>query len=184
MAKRFSNVIPESYLTEMREVLLSPDFQWHLVPYTVPPHTLASELDTIHEGPMLFHSCMIGGNYTSDVGPLFKPLLWFLEKDHGVVAKRIERIKINMVLKDGSYPPNCHHSPHVDVWDTTGDYNTFLFYVNSADGDTVILEDDKIVERHSPQGNSGILFDSKLFHASSPPVTSQYRLVVNYIFEV
>lgn len=62
------------------------------------------------------------------------------------------------------------------------DYNfphlVFLYYINSTDGDTIIYENDRIVERITPKRRRCVLFDGSLFHASSSSTASP-RIVIN-----
>lgn len=62
------------------------------------------------------------------------------------------------------------------------DYNfphlVFLYYINTTDGDTVIYENDKVVERIQPKRGRGVLFDGSMLHASSSSTLSP-RIVLN-----
>lgn len=62
------------------------------------------------------------------------------------------------------------------------DYNfshlVFLYYINSTDGDTVLYENDQIVEKISPRRGRCVLFDGLTLHASSSSTLSP-RIVLN-----
>lgn len=68
------------------------------------------------------------------------------------------------------------------VEDKHVDYNfphlVLLYYINSTDGDTIIYENDRIVERITPKRRRCVLFDGTLFHASSSSTASP-RIVLN-----
>lgn len=53
-----------------------------------------------------------------------------------------------------------------------------LYYINNTDGDTVIYEGDKIVERITPRRRRCVLFDGSMMHASSSSTQSP-RMVLN-----
>lgn len=53
-----------------------------------------------------------------------------------------------------------------------------LYYVNTTDGDTVMIEGNKIVERIPPKRGRAIIFDGSILHASSTPSLSP-RIVIN-----
>jgi hypothetical protein len=62
------------------------------------------------------------------------------------------------------------------------DYNfphlVFLYYINTTDGNTVLYENDQIIEQISPKRGRGVLFDGKILHASSSSTLSP-RIVLN-----
>ncbi len=53
-----------------------------------------------------------------------------------------------------------------------------LYYINTTDGDTILFEGDRIVERISPKRGRCVLFDGRIVHASSSS-TILPRLVIN-----
>lgn len=66
-------------------------------------------------------------------------------------------------------------SKHVDY---TFPHLVFLYYINTTDGDTVLFQDDRVIERISPKRGRGILFDGKIIHASSSSTLSP-RVILN-----
>lgn len=62
------------------------------------------------------------------------------------------------------------------------DYKTnhlvLIYYVNTTDGDTIIYEGEKIVERISPKRGRILFFDGSLVHASSTSTMSP-RIIIN-----
>ena len=82
----------------------------------------------------------------------------------------------------------CYNQPHVDEefpsW-------SIVYYLNDSDGDTFIFIEmyDKttplkltVKERVSPKKNRAVLFEANRYHASSNPVVSQARFVLNWVF--
>lgn len=54
-----------------------------------------------------------------------------------------------------------------------------IYYVNSVDGDTLLLDgNDKIVERVSPRRGRVLLFDGSIRHCSTTP-TQNPRIIIN-----
>lgn len=53
-----------------------------------------------------------------------------------------------------------------------------LYYINNTDGDTIIYEGERIVERITPRRRRCVLFDGTMLHASSSSTLSP-RLVLN-----
>jgi hypothetical protein len=115
------------------------------------------------------------------------PVIWFLEKETGIKIKRLLRIKVNCLTRDGfelKYNP-----PHVDVVEPG--CLSLIYYINDSDGDTVLFDktidqgfdDLKIIERITPQQGSAFLIPSNQLHASSCPIKNNRRLVINFILE-
>lgn len=53
-----------------------------------------------------------------------------------------------------------------------------LYYINTTDGDTILYQNDQIVERVSPKRRRCVLFDGSMVHASSSSTLSP-RIVLN-----
>jgi len=53
-----------------------------------------------------------------------------------------------------------------------------LYYINTTDGDTVLYQDNKEIERISPKRGRCVLFDGSILHASSSSTLSP-RIVLN-----
>jgi hypothetical protein len=102
-------------------------------------------------------------------------------------SDRLIRAKINMLTKDSEYGVNNYHIPHVD---DRGDIETVIYYVNDSDGDTFVfnekpdesLTEITIKDRISPVRGRLVLFDSSYLHASSSPVISSERIIINFVF--
>lgn len=109
-------------------------------------------------------------------------------------CKKLLRIRVGMHTRT-PYP--VIHSPHVD-WDES--HMTALYYVNDADGDTVIYNekynptsekisyqyhseaDFTIQDTISPKADRMVFFDGLTYHSSSTPTESPHRIVVNFNF--
>jgi hypothetical protein len=114
----------------------------------------------------------------------------FFEK-HNITAKnkQIYRLKSNILTRHTRID---HHLPHVD---RDANHFVFLYYVNDSDGDTVFFDkfwregivpdvgelNEKL--RVTPKMGTGVLFNGLQYHASSSPVASPYRCVINLTFE-
>lgn len=62
--------------------------------------------------------------------------------------------------------------------DYSFDHLVLLYYMNTTDGDTILFDGDKIVERISPKRGRCVLFDGKITHASSSSTLAP-RAVIN-----
>ena len=43
---------------------------------------------------------------------------------------------------------------------------------------------DKLLKRISPKKGTALYFNSNFFHASSPPIKSNKRIVINFVFNI
>lgn len=87
------------------------------------------------------------------------------------------------------------HAPHVD-WDDN--HMTGLYYVNSSDGDTIFYQERRdpdldissfdwskdrkftVDQKVSPKADRFVLFDGAIYHSSTTPTNSDYRIVINF----
>ena len=53
-----------------------------------------------------------------------------------------------------------------------------IYYVNTVDGDTLVYEDNKIIERVSPRRGRCLLFNGSLQHTSTSPALGP-RIIIN-----
>lgn len=102
---------------------------------------------------------------------------------------QIIKMKFNLLYKsdDGSF-----HYPHTDVDELDSNIKTSVYYVNDSDGDTYLFEqfgprtseELTIQKQISPCKGRLVVFDAVQFHASSSPIRSDYRIILNTVFKV
>lgn len=130
-------------------------------------------------------------NFISVESPIyqtvFKIFKQFLNK-HNIPFYGIMRVKANLLTRGKGIG---YHLPHVD---SNVDHKVFLYYVNDSDGDTYMFDkvfDSNIkvdpdtfnvVEKITPEMGKAILFDGRQYHASSSPINSDYRCIINIDF--
>jgi len=86
----------------------------------------------------------------------------------------ILRCKANMQLKKNN---KKHNIPHKDMFES---HLVLIYYVNDSDGDTILFDKNyKIVKKIKPEKGKFLLFDGDILHASSPPVKSKKRMIIN-----
>jgi hypothetical protein len=87
--------------------------------------------------------------------------------------KNIIRMKSNLLLNNKA---NTFNSIHRD-YDL--DHINLIYYVNNSDGDTFLFDENIIIKTVSPKKGRILLFDGKYEHASSNPINSKYRSIIN-----
>ena len=90
---------------------------------------------------------------------------------------KIFRAKANLLTQYQNNKKEYYDTPHVD-WHFP--HHVLLYYVNDSDGDTVLFKNRKVWKRISPKKNRLVMFNHKMLHASSHPIESIARVVLNY----
>lgn len=187
LIQKFDNVLSKFYLEDLQKAVFSADYTWVHHEETAGGYNgnySWVEDDNTEETDLFAHRAPRNANENMIT---YDPLIYTVADlmDYRV---ELERIKINLMLPKSKLNPNSYNRPHVDYPEPG--MKTFLFYLNDADGDTVIF--DKIftgedpgkltvVERITPKANSAVLFDSYRYHASSTPTLNK-RSVINLVF--
>lgn len=182
------NLLPEFYVDEIINVLTDQSFPWFYTKETVYVGQGGQGvyvLDTPHikECDMFSHSFFHGGRPTESFN-LVRPALYYIQQKTDIKAtipRVVDRVKSNMLLRQPDYPVGMYNTPHIDT-SGAGNFKTVLLYLNDSDGDTVFFEDGEECFRQTPKANTAVVFDSKKYHASTPPIVNNKRLVLNFVF--
>lgn len=108
--------------------------------------------------------------------PIIMQIYKRLEITDGVMSK----IKVNSLHPNPYCNNHKFNSLHID--DDNEHAVSCVFYLNDSDGNTVILDDNQDKHYLQPKANSAVVFPSKWWHASSCPVYTERRIVVNLVF--
>lgn len=114
----------------------------------------------------------------SEKYPLIKPVLLeaFDKLNLNINLQNVFRSRARLTLDR----PELSESDRID--NIHVDYQiphlVLIYYVNTVDGDTLIYENDKIVERVSPKRGRCLLFDGSLQHTSTSPALGP-RIIIN-----
>jgi hypothetical protein len=113
-------------------------------------------------------------------------------KKHNLKLLDFFRTRVNLTFMSRD---NRSFRPHVDMLNKKNHY-ILLIYFNDSDGDTTVYslkadgknhtEDELVVlEKFSPEAGKAVLVHGDLFHAWTPPTTSEYRInmVINFAIE-
>lgn len=94
-------------------------------------------------------------------------------------VEQLIRIRLGIYLNRNTTQPN---SPHVDQNEL---HTVGLYYPEDFDGDTVFYTDSTgqtELTRVTPKKGRMVIFDGGIYHASSNPVSSEYRTTINFNF--
>lgn len=195
MIKVIKDFLPEDIQNNLEKIMTDEvEFPWFLYSKTAGYKTHFN--DNVIETPQLVHQFMkygmVNSKYFNEVFTLVEHLQ---KKVDFKIPKEFsfpiwDRIKGNCLFPRHNYTEDNHHSVHQDK-DRGDNYYTFLYYVNDSDGDTRFFSENEDVPnmhrepifRYTPKRGTGVLFPSHMWHCSSNPISSDYRIVINYIFQ-
>lgn len=195
------NALSPSIFNGLLKIVSMPDFPWFYVPNS-------SYVKDDHHNDMqaqsFFHMAIYDCEQSSKAAPYCEFAIMSILDSLGIEVDFIQRARFALIPLN---PSPYVHTPHVDHWfpHTTG-----LLYLNDSDGDTIfyneryqhdlVKSDDKnddVVQRYyyevlkenvtemervPPKANKVVIFDGHQFHASSAPISTQKRLVLNFTF--
>ena len=137
------------------------------------------------------HYAILGENKTF-MFPYLKPMIYMIEDRIGKHIVRMHRIKINHQSPIPNFTKDNYNIAHSD--DPRKELWSVVYYVNDSDGDTVIFNESynpdwankslTVIERITPKMGRAVMFPSTQFHASSNPINTPSRYVINFTFEV
>jgi hypothetical protein len=195
------DVMSSQWLEQVTNNLLSADFPWFYADKTskiIEKHIESGGVKItgkcVDQGQFIHTMFWDGDGITSSNWHMVSPLTSAIEKLHEDKLGKLIRCKLNLITPVEGYPSDAHHVPHVD-WNPTNrseKYWSCVFYLTPADGDTFIFNE-SIQEspneltlrlRNTPKPNSGIMFNSDLYHASSQCTTpATPRVICNMVWE-
>ena len=200
MIKVIEDFLPEDTQNNLEELMKNEVyFPWFFNSKTA-GYKVHSNYNTI-ETPQLVHQFMRYGQPSSGYFKDAFAVIEHLQKqvDFKIPKKKAfedwlmpewDRIKGNCLFPYNNYKEYNFHPVHQDK-DKGDKCYTFLYYVNDSDGDTRFWSDDdgvpnlhkKSILRYTPKKGTGVLFPSETWHCSSNPISSDYRMVINYVFK-
>jgi hypothetical protein len=135
--------------------------------------------DNIIDGPQLNHMFYYDGrvysNFLDSINLLFQRIGTLFEKE-----QKLFRCKMNVTFPKFGSTVDTFYPPHTDSEEP---HTVAIYYVNDSDGDTAFFDDDyNIIKRVSPKRGRLVLFDGATEHAGQPPITSDLRCVINFVF--
>jgi hypothetical protein len=191
------NLIPVCWQQGIMDLMT--DIPWIRQPgtsYKVNDHSFIQGMDKFEDeltvdSPQFVHF-LIDPKQTSPVYSYIRPILYMLEDKLDKKITKICRIKINHQYPIIGFGEHNYNIAHVD--DSNGKLLSAVYYINDSDGDTVIFNEKysssadikklTVLERIRPEAGKVVIFPSTQLHASSNPINTNARYVINFMFEV
>ncbi len=185
MIEIYDDLLPKKLIDEILFITTSSSFPWYKASnsfYAVSEKTAEKYKNNsfVVNTPQLAHQFFSeNGNPSNSIWQDIPVVLvenFF--KFYNLKSVEILRAKANLMLKT-NIDTKYHNPPHID---TAQSHDVLLYYVNDSDGDTIIFDSylgNKIVKKISPKKGRFLYFSGEQYHASSPPVEHDSRIVVN-----
>ena len=189
MIEEIEDIVDLSVQASIEHAVLSAGFPWYHGT-TVDHHADSrfnlkqglNPLQFVHRIPL---DSLADSRFFGVVSPILDAVRAYVKRDIEVLNLKVNFLPLHT---DAS-----HHYPHVDIGLCPGQQiKSLVYYVNHSDGDTYFFDQTgptertslNVIRRVSPQRGRAVLFDSDLFHASSSPVQSDKRIVINIVFKL
>jgi hypothetical protein len=179
------DIIPKTQQKFLLDLVTGIEFDWHYLDEVTYEKTIENKKSVPGFCNMLYSN---GTN--NQHANLFYPILLELLDQTGMKMKQLFRMRLGLLMNTAySMPhlPYSYNNPHVDMLD---DHMVGLYYLNDADGDTVVFkqteesESYNVKHRISPEQGKLVCFDGKHYHASTCPKMFTKRLVLTINFSV
>ena len=188
MIKILDNIIPKKQQEEIKNFMLyGKTFPWYFT-------ADITHIDNQHQArPGHFHIFVDKGKTNSEYVSEIKKISDNVNKK---IKKKLQMYQVRSFLQlplneKLLYSDSKHRedTPHIDIEQP---HTVFLYYVNDADGDTVIYdyvsknvkdvpnyEDIKMFKKITPKQGRVVVFDGMTWHSSTQP-TKGPRCIVNF----
>ncbi len=184
------NLIPEEQQIFLQKYLVeNKRFNWHLHPSTIYKDSQEeyNHLNT-NEYIQFVHSFVYYNRHKESVeinSPFYnniEPIIKTFGEKYNYKMIRVLRAKANLQTQSNNVIKDSHCGPHKDF---LFPHHVLIYYVNDSDGDTFLFdENDNIIDRITPKRGRALFFNGDILHASSLPVKSDYRAVINIDMEI
>lgn len=180
------NIISEDLQEKIESYLLGNTFPLYLNPKTVNVDNQSGFGDKLSkDGYVLNHYFIREGQLVSeDAWKFIEPIAIAFIKRIGILPK-ITSCKLNVTFANPNHSFPNYFPPHYDTPDKA---IVAIYYVNNADGDTILFKDQKedgcyIVDKSiSPIKGSMLYFNQSTLHSNYSPKNTSLRCVVNFNF--
>lgn len=144
---------------------------------------------TEEDQQLAYHSSFANLVFKKENGPMGElfditlPILLTAMDKQQKQLKDLHRIRIGLVTRT---PEAIVHNPHKDFHTP---HRTGLYYLNQADGDTIVYnqtdksEQYSVKEKVEPLANRWFDFDGAHYHSSTTPVATEKRIVITFNYE-
>lgn len=196
LKKDFNPIVIDNFLDKEDQEfvfeILTEETLWFFRPHSVAPDRCN---DLFPADRHIFSSFFIrGGQPLNERTKMVDYILFKFLEGTNYVVNYVERAQANF---DASGKTSNLRTPHTDisipkdlVLSERSKFVTLIYYVNTADGNTVLFdkksnagdpldEMPKVLMEVTPKQGQLLVFDSTHYHCNWTPVDNEYRIVIN-----
>ena len=192
--KFIENIVTDKVAERAQRIFLQDHFDWYYNNSTskiIPENRTVLINDHTKESIQFTHKLYTDGIFDSEHVEFVMKIMKGLEEKEGIVCTKMIRAKSNLLVQEPLYGVDFYHPPHVDIRNPTNINYSLIYYVNDSDGDTILFNekfgdeftDLTIAHRQTPKAGCALLFNSGTYHASSSPMLTNSRVIINIVFE-
>jgi len=165
------------YLTDI-------NFPWHFMEDATTEVINTPQVSTPSFGNLIYYN----KHETNPHFEFFEPMLKEIEEKFGLEIQELLRIRAGFLLNTKyvmSSQPYKYNTPHRD-YDQS--HYVVCYYVNEADGDTVVFHETDPAEKYypmhkcTPEKGKALLFNGWHYHSSTCPKVYTKRIVLTFNF--
>ena len=172
-----NNVMPSNYVEVLQASLDTNMFPWFYSDNVITYEN--KDTDSIFGFTHCFYH---EGEINSPGFDLVNKIVHQVSTKLKLKIKRIVRINANLLFNQTT---KKEHAIHRDSENNNGKFISIIYYVNKSDGDTVLYDESKNINKKvTPLENSCLCFNSYTLHAASLPKQHKKRIVINCILEI
>ncbi len=179
--KIFDDIVPKSLADKLEEALTHDDTTWNLAPSCGGYLNESFDDPNIKDTPQMYHALVYNDTPKSAITSLAMCILFFVESTVGIFPKELMRVKANLLFPMFDFDTQ-YHPPHIDTDSITA--MSAVYYVTDSDGPTRFFDKEgNVTHTVEPKKGRLVLFPSNTLHASSCPIHSKQRIVINFVFQ-
>lgn len=179
------DVVDKKYQEEIYNLVTDVEFPWHFLEDTTFERANESHNSTPGFVNLIYHP----NNETNPYADFFKPLVNAMLEKTGFEMHQMLRMRLGFLLNTKYLLPSQpykYNNPHRDF---DQDHYTAVYYINKADGETVIFHEIEqsekyhIMHKSMPDQGKLLLFNGWHYHASTCPkmFTKRLALTINFV---
>lgn len=178
------DVVDKQYQEEIYNLVTDIEFPWHFMEDATHEKANSFADSTPAFANLIYHP----NNQTNPYLDFFTPLVQATAEKSGLVVDQLLRIRLGFLLNTKYGLPNMpykYNNPHRDF---DQEHYVAVYYVNDADGETVVFHETEPVEKFHPLHKSMpaqgkvLIFNGWHYHASTCPKMCTKRIAVTMNF--
>lgn len=179
-----TNAIDVEYQHQIYNFLTDIKFPWHFLEDATNVYANDSQTSTPSFANLIFHP----NNESNPYLEFFNPLIDQILQASNLKLGELLRVRAGFLLNTKYVLPSMPYKYNTPHRDYDQEHYTAIYYVNNADGETVIFHetekstDYKVMHKSRPDQGKVLLFNGLHYHASTCPKMCTKRIAITINF--